>query len=566
MGGQVRIPRSRPTAIALVASILLVPTAEAARQAPACTATNEGTLGTVTATRRIGTRRPFVVAASVSRDIEAETVVHRLVIRRGRATVLEVEARIPPDAPSEIRAALGRGYKGAREVLVRSDGQQYRAVVDGRESAPFAAGAAPDTLTFPDGTPLPPVRASRLVKRLLRKVERLGPPACLEAGEIPGAATTRTAPARAGVRVPPGAPRAICRTDTLANCESFPGCDACVLGCGAKSYLCSAKALLTGPFFFVAAAGCGDEARVCSQACRAPTQPCCPVGCPFRGTSTYKCFGAGNVCCEWFANGVPQGCAQSECCGPDGRKTCCSLGYACTGPNYLCCPAGEAAAVCPGLDACCPSGLECEPSILGRDTCCAPGLSACGTDDQLNDLCCPDGKCCGADELSRRCCAAEETCVGGTTCCRPENVRGTCCAPDDPCGGDCCPGQYCLNNTTCCLPPRSACGASCCDPLTPCCNGTCCPGPDYTCLGGSCCPNNRACGSTCCPDGYACTDPATGTCQACPGGEAPCAFGSGAPTCCPQGTQCCGNGQCCPALQQCCVFEQGLGCYTSCAN
>lgn len=538
----------------ILSAILLASTADATPRPPVCTTSTEGTVGTITATRRIGTKPGFVVSASISRDTAEETVSHRLLVRRGRATVLDVVTRMPPGTAAETTARFEKGYKGVRQVLVRAEGSQYVAVVDGRETAPFAPGIAADQVRFPDGGPLPAVHVSRAVKKVLRKLARLGAPSCLASGEVASVATE----ARGGVT---------CRTDTLANCESFPGCDACQLGCGLRGYGCMAKALLCGVFcFFTGGVDCTAESHQCSEACRAPTQPCCPVGCPFRGLSTYKCFGAGNVCCEWDANGVPQGCDQNECCGPDGRKTCCSNGYECTGPFYLCCPRGEPAAVCPGRDQCCPPALECEPGSLGRNACCAPGTSACGTDADLNDVCCPDGRCCGSDALTRTCCGPGESCVGGKRCCRAEDVRGTCCAPDDPCGADCCPGQYCINNTTCCVPPQKACGAECCDPLTPCCNGRCCPGPDYTCLGGGCCPNNRVCGNTCCPDGYACTNPAASTCQACPGGQVPCAFGSGAPLCCPQGMQCCGNGACCAPNEQCCVFEQGLGCYTSCAN
>jgi len=544
----------RRTMLATLAAAALASAAGAASKEPVCTAAKEGTLGTVTATRRIGTRPGFTVSVSTSRDANEETVINRLLIRRGRATVLDVVTQIPPGGPAETRAHFEKGYKGVHDVLLQQKGAQYVAVVDGRETAPFTPGVSADQVHFPDGEALPTVRVGRAVKKLLKRLTRLGTPPCLAGGEI--------APAAAAIR-----PAATCRTDTLANCETFPGCDGCVLACGVRGYACMAKALLCGPFcFLVGGIDCNAEARQCSEACRAPTQPCCPTGCPFRGSSSYKCFGAGNVCCEWDANGIPEGCAQDECCGPDGQKTCCSNGYECTGPYSLCCPRGEPAAVCPGRDQCCPSGLACKPGSLGRNTCCAPGSSACGVDADLNDLCCPDGKCCGADELTRTCCGPEESCVGGTRCCRPENVRGTCCAPDDPCGADCCPGQYCINNTKCCVPPQKACGDQCCDPLTPCCNGSCCPGPDYTCVAGGCCPNNRVCGTTCCPDGYACTNPATGTCQACPAGETPCAFGSGAPLCCPQGTTCCGNGSCCAANEQCCVFRQGLGCYTSCAN
>src|SRR5579885_1214368 len=452
--------------LATLAAVALASAAGAASKEPVCTAAKEGTLGTVTATRRIGTRPGFTVSVSTSRDANEETVINRLLIRRGRATVLDVVTQIPPGGPAETRAHFEKGYKGVHDVLLQQKGAQYVAVVDGRETAPFTPGVSADQVYFPDGEALPTVRVGRAVKKLLKRLTRLGTPPCLAGGEI--------APAAAAIR-----PAATCRTDTLANCETFPGCDGCVLACGVRGYACMAKALLCGPFcFLVGGIDCNAEARQCSEACRAPTQPCCPTGCPFRGSSSYKCFGAGNVCCEWDANGIPEGCAQDECCGPDGQKTCCSNGYECAGPYSLCCPRGEPAAVCPGRDQCCPSGLACKPGSLGRNTCCA----------------------------------------------------------------------------------------QCCDPLTPCCNVSCCPGPDYTCVAGGCCPNNRVCGTTCCPDGYACTNPTAGTCQACPAGETPCAFGSGAPLCCPQGTTCCGNGSCCAANEQCCVFRQGLGCYTSCAN
>src|SRR5579885_1717529 len=404
--------------LATLAAVALASAAGAASKEPVCTAAKEGTLGTVTATRRIGTRPGFTVSVSVSRDANEETVITRLLIRRGRATVLDVVTRIPPGGAAETRAHFAKGYKGVHDVLVQPKGVQYVAVVDGRETAPFTPGVAAEQVHFPDGGSLPTVRVGRAVKRLLKRITRLGTPPCLAGGEI--------APAAAAIR-----PAATCRTDTLANCETFPGCDGCVLACGLRGYACMAKALLCGPFcFFVGGIDCNAEAAQCSAACRAPTQPCCPVGCPFRGSSSYKCFGAGNVCCEWDANGIPEGCAQDECCGPDGQKTCCSNGYECTGPYSLCCPRGEPAAVCPGQDQCCPSGLACEPGSLGRNTCCAPGSSACGVDADLNDLCCPDGKCCGADELTRTCCGPAGRCVDGGRCCRPENGRGTCCAAE----------------------------------------------------------------------------------------------------------------------------------------
>jgi hypothetical protein len=481
---------------------------------PSCTKQSDGTTEVDSLTARAGTSPPYVLTETSTRDVATGAVSFQLVIAQRKATVLDVTATVSR-TQIDIVTTYGHGFKGIATSELTGDGSTFHGVVDGRQTIPFASGADPSSVTFQDGKPPPRLRVKPGLRKAIKKFGMLRLDTC-----------ARTA--KAARDVLQNCPF----TDDLGLCEPFPGCNNCYRLCDASYIACGwgaiASAALCAPCAFVSGASCIEEEAACHDMCQSPDHACCPLECNGHCSGGH----AGDMCCG------NEGCSQTDCCGT-GQPFCCSPGDTCVdAAKGICCPTDHGDEC---LNGCCPSGQSCIDGFMGAKTCCPTGDNACGPDN----ACCPGTQeCCGDN-----CCGAGQTCIAPATCC---NIT-------DVCGSTCCPSHNCLNGTTCCDAPNFACGGSCCGALDTCCNGSCCSGQ---CLAGQCCPPERLCGTTCCAPGFACTDPASGTCQACPAGNDPCPAGVGDPICCPTGTLCCGNGACCDlnSNMTCCTIGV-VGCY-----
>jgi len=519
--------RHRPSlAAALVCVLALggVPNASAAtapRKNPSCTKQLDGTTEVDTLAARAGASPPYLLAESSSHDSTTGAVTFHQAVTRGQQNVLTVDVVVSASQLT-LTTTYGKGFKGIATSVLTREGDMFRGVVDGRRTALFGATTDPKTVAFEDGQPAPRLRIRPDLKKALKKFAGLSLDTCKRVPKSKGAVR----PQDSTLNCP--------YTDDLGLCEPFPGCNNCDRLCFASYISCGIGAVTSAavciPCAFVSGASCIEEENACSQLCQAPGHPCCPLSCEGH------CSGGatGDACCGGEA------CAPDECCGTT-NPFCCGTGNTCADRNLgICCPDTHGP-VC--NNGCCNSGESCVDGFNNTKTCCATGSNACGPDN----TCCPASQdCCGSN-----CCGPGQTCIQPVTCC---NVA-------DVCGSTCCPSHNCVNGTTCCDAPNFQCGANCCGALDSCCNGQCCNGQ---CLnnGSTCCPPERACGASCCAVGFACTDPAHGTCQQCPGGEDPCPAGQGDPLCCATGTLCCGNGQCCDtsADMTCCATASGPAC------
>ena len=494
--------------LALLAGVMPARAAKKkSRNAPTCTKKKIGTSEVTTLSARAGSNPTFVLQDTHTTDAASKQVTEHTVVKRQKQTVLDITA-----GTDRLTFTFGHGFKGIHHVDVTREGTMLRAVVDGRRTVAFPPGARPASVTFEDGKPAPKLRVSGVVRRALLKFKKVDSTTC------------------ALVTPADGAP--CLYTDSFGECDKFPGCNGCgdvcfgieeecALDAVAGAALCPFCAVVTG-------GGCLYSLKECADACNAPGHECCPVGCG------NFCGAKGTVCCGNDA------CPAEECCGGT-NPFCCGSGEKCIDAAKGLCCAQDHGDVCFNGNGCCPSAQSCLDGISGQ-VCCPAGDATCGADD----ACCPSGQCCHTTE----CCGAGQECLD------------RCCDPADACGTTCCPSHNCLNGNKCCDPPDQPCGGNCCGPFTACCNGQCCPGND-TCVNGSCCPLERTCGSTCCAPGFACTNPALGTCQACPVAQAPCAAGQGNPLCCPGGSECCGDGSCCntSANMTCCSIGGIPGCH-----
>lgn len=571
--------------ILLLAAVLATSTASSSAAAPKivdaeCSGEQVGDTATVGYTMRLRRKKPITITSTLARDGDRETQTTR--IARGRALAMDLRIEFSP-LGTTLRASFGKGVKGAKQFDVLREGDLFRAIVDGRPTALFAADSEPGGLVFEDGQPPPRVSIRRDLQKALAVFAKVGPPPCYRAyaglesppptggrgsrakGILPAGGfeeigecllpidfelATRARPA--GSLDPP------CQKDAFGTCDSHPGCNGCKACCYVKAVECSHAAVAAGVgcakvlgLFGVLACTVVNEALCikltddCSNACRAEGNPCCPKICSNRCTGPKDW-----ICCGEISGANSGICPADRCCGSEPGKYCCSAGQTCR-DGKLCCEA-NAGDTCFGGRGCCPAGQKCIAGPEG-ETCCPEGQGVCGFDGNGEQACCPNGRCCTGDAGSF-CCGAGDVCLPNGTCCNPANV----------CGQTCCPSGACLNGDTCCPSPEfTICGGSCCPSLTTtCCNGQCCDG---ACVNGACCPRDRECAGGCCAEGWRCTNRESGTCEPCPSGQQPCAPDPGNPACCPPGTACCGNGQCCanPA-GQCCDFGAGQLCAQTC--
>jgi hypothetical protein len=511
-------PRFRMAVAVVTAALVWGPAAAApaggGARPPQCSAHREGQLTVGTLSVRSKGVRPFTLEQRSTRNLDTGVVTVNATVRRGKQVALQLEATLETSGAGAGRILYGRGFKGIHEVTFTTDGTTVRGVIDGRRTVAVPVGAAPDALVFEDGQPAPTLRAKPLLRKALAKLGRQAsagcPPASLGGSGLAAAVVLKDP-------LPPDPARGV---DPSGSTD----CIWCQAKCAAEYVACLSGAVATGPFVIFSGPTCLVRGGDCLNDCVAPGKACCPKKC-------------GGLCCT----------ADTTCCGD---FACCSPGSHCASPSFgICCPAGAQA--CSG--GCCAVGEKC---VEGVYCCPADAGDYCG--QELG--CCPPGQRCYQDKDSEgviidQVCCDREPCINNTCCPAGQVCSSTgCCNPTDVCGGACCPradGNVCLNGTTCCQAGK-VCGGGCCPGFAICCNGTCCPNLGDRCIGGLCCPENRACGSTCCPEGYACTNPATGTCQPCAAGEEPCPQFPGNPLCCPRGSQCCGNGQCCGSPLVCC--------------
>ena len=534
----------------------------------ACSGKQEGTTATVGYTLRIK-KKPFLLDTTLARDIIADTATQTTVLSRGKVSALRVELA-SSGAGSTMRVAFGKGFKGVHEIDLAPDGNEFRAVVDGRRTTLFPAGTNATTVAFEDGKPAPRLHVRRDLKKALSVFVKAGLPQCLR--DYAGITSSSLLQAQdsglserllgfihsaRGTAQPQDSLEPPCQKDAFGTCDSFPGCNACKAFCAAKAFECGTAAVtgaaVGGIFgFVVAGVVCIADADDCSDACEKEGNACCPKNCSGRCTGPKE-----SVCCGEITSSNSGICPAEECCGSQDAQFCCLVGYTCRDAAHSLCCKPEEGDPCFNNRECCPvERPRCVPGTRAQtQTCCPDGQSTCGSDANFNDLCCPNGRCCTGPS-GTNCCAEGEMCLPG----------GECCAPGDVCGGTCCPSHVCINNSICCAPPNSAvCGGKCCPALgNTCCNGDCCTG---ACIAGVCCPVDSVCGPTCCPAGHYCANSQTGLCVACPSGQSPCAGSeNGGPTCCPTSIQCCVTG-CCPGGTECCApTTEPLGCYTTCVR
>jgi len=452
-------------------------------------------------------------------------------------------------------ADLGIGFKGIRHTeLTTTDGVRFEGMVDGRPVTLSRSGGTVESLSFTDGARTPRLKVKGAVKRALSKAMKL-------------------------------AEGASCPTSSPSPQAIFDDCDACKLDCNfnptkAGSLLCVANAFVSAvscgasavitPVLCVVSwelngLSCTTNAKNCEDACRA-SDACCKVHCP--GAVGGCCNGDGETCCG--KDGPTGGTCCTSCCSNPPEKA----GANCCGRRGGDLNGAELACVDPNIGLCCePDGTICGHGANGSE-CCAPGETCCN-----DSYCAPAGReCCSdphvgssvqnffcgagqhcVDPAQNLCCAPDAGPECGVTCCASGEVcaNTTCCNPNDLCGQTCCPQPgICLNGNECC-DALHTCGGHCCAGFQQCCNGSCCAG---TCVAGVCCTADRSCGTACCAQGFACTDPAHGTCMACGAGEHGCARVGNNPTCCADGTDCCANGECCAGGTACCATSNGAAC------
>ncbi len=533
-----------------------------------CSGKQEGNTSTVSYNLRIK-KKPYVLATDVARDIVADTSTQTTVLTRGKTTALRF-VLASSGSGTTLQATFGKGFKGIHEIDVAPDGDAFRAVVDGRRTVLFPAGADPSSVAFEDGQPAPKLHVRRDVKKSLSALAKVGAPQCfLDYAGVSSSAAIQPEESVSqcllgfgnSVREriqPEDSLEPPCQKDDLGTCDPFPGCNACKACCGARAGECgetaTVAAAVTGPFgFIVAGAVCIKNTDDCSDACEKEGNACCPKRCSDRCTGPKEW-----VCCGQISGSNSGICPAEQCCGTQDDPHCCSADQQCRRPGpgrAICCDQGDGDP-CFNDRTCCPAAAPRCVSGANGPTCCPDGQSACGVDANDNDLCCATGSCCKANGIA--------TCCGPGQMCLPD---GECCAPGDVCGGTCCPSHVCLNNSTCCAPPNSfVCGGQCCPALgTTCCNGQCCAG---ACVAGVCCPNNRVCGQNCCAPNNYCANAQTGLCVACPAGNEPCVGSeNGGPACCPSAIQCCTTGCCADGLECCTtVGETTPTCHTTCVR
>jgi hypothetical protein len=515
--------------------LLLGSFASGARPAPAptCTVTQDGAVAMRDASLILKRRPKTVLEEHRTRNVSPGEDTFVVVLKRGRHVTLESSLVVHADQSFEFVRKLGRGFKGIKEIRQTHTGSVVTLTVDGRELSIPALQASPPSLVFTDGKPAPRFHVKRAVARLVQT---------MSAGLEALASCTPS-------------------SDSLARGATFNDpfkdeCERCISGCWGVMFACSAVSIgateVVG--FFDSSLSCGGRLESCVDLCNAVGHECCHVHC-------------GDECCGHDGSEKDKICAGARpdfpgtCCtreGICGDNCCAGEGKTCGDPvKGFCCDAGQSG--CGNF--CCGGSNGSHCADAATSLCCNADAEGCGF------LCCPAGQRCASpsndpDLIVCNVCPPGKTGPAcGQTCCAADEVcsAGLCCRPDAMCGGSCCEPQYCLNGNNCCAPPNHACGGSCCAPLQGCCNGQCCDGP---CVGGVCCAPERACGPACCPDGWACTNPANGTCQQCGAGQKGCAPVAGNPMCCATGTECCASGACCAAPLVCCA-PPGLapGCY-----
>jgi hypothetical protein len=470
----------------------------ATKPSSTCMESTEGShyLSTVSGPTKRGSAFTFDITQEV--DLAGGSASFVAVIRRGRRLVLRTTILLP--STTEAFVTYGThyeyGFKGMRDVVLRTDGITVGGTVDGRPLQTTAlTGAEPD-LHFADGGAVPKLRVRRSVRKALLALSRKGVPSC-------------TPPTQGSSVVPLGG----IHPPTIANCSK------CELGCytvtndclksfesNFSTYLaCGISFWLTTPNLCYAAKAkeCADKGAECTERCGLhPPKggtPCCPLRC----NDQIGCKDFGFCCGTNWCDEPDTYCADADppnepglCCR-NGEGTCYddTLGDLKCGAdcNGQCCAPENCTN---GRTRCC----EVYPGSLGTATVCGDDCcTAYGTPDDtkcVNGACCPYAKACG-----NKCCTSHEQCLADSnTCCPIAKVcNGKCCDGSSTCvDGQCIVECDPLAKEQYCPPPLGGPGGFCCH------RGLACCGDDLCCLG-VCCRNQfdvEYCGGG--PDGTQC--------------------------------------------------------------
>lgn len=290
--------------------------------------------------------------------------------------------------------------------------------------------------------------------------------------------------------------------------------------------------------------GCQSDGSMCGGSCdgvlrRACSFPgtgesCRPASCA-NGVATLGAFcNARGACPPAFEQQCPGGSCSGTSCGDE-----CALDSDCTLQQF--CSAGACVAKQPQGEAC-PSDAACISGVCVDGFCCN---AACAGQCEACDVAGSEGKCSpvtGAPHGARTACTTDgSACAGacdgtdaagcaypdtGTACRSPSCTKGVATLAAT-CSGD---GRCPAVQQQACTP--NACSGTACGGASACTTNAQC-GIGKWCAGGVCvlslnvgerCANDAQCGSTLCVDGFCCTQPCNGQCEACdlPGKEGSC--------------------------------------------
>ena len=412
--------------------------------------------------------------------------------------------------------------------------------------------------------------------------------ACAEAGKV-----GQCVPVMGGPR---GTRAACAGTTCRGTCDGtlrkaclYPGsatvCTAasCANAMGTTASVCNGAGACTAATTTTCRANQCLNATTCLVTCSA-TQPCAGATfCDANGVCQPKKTGGG-ACLQGTecANGscVDGVCCETACTGP-----CLSCGL--TGTAGLCRPIvnQDDPANCPGTcdatgvckskrgQTCattaggCVAGTLCADNFCCDRACTGPCEVCSATPGTCTFLsgAAHTGRSCGGTGLCAGTCQAQAACAfpGATTSCRDASCSassGTSAASCDG-AGNCpapvvtpCRANQCLNATMC----LTTCGTQPCTGATFCDgNGICQPKKAM----GATCVLAAECANGSCADGFCCSRPCNGACEACNVTPGTCTFLSGAPH---AGRVCAGTGACvgtCNGLAATCTLP---GATTSC--
>jgi hypothetical protein len=382
-------------------------------------------------------------------------------IDQAGALVMQFDSNLSSDGAYTATWRYGTMVNGIRDAtLVTRDGKHIEGTVNGRALMPFTAASS--TVTYADGTPVPPVVFPAGMDTTLRQI-----PAALKAAMATCRETVRTDPygrptvPRGGSgratkfarRLSGSDPTTFGSSPRIDDTSLAASCGLCIAEAYAAAELCGAACGLS----FGVGCACIVGIPLLYANCHSPGEDvgkgCCPVAC--GPSESILNVGVVFECC--FSGDTCLGDAVGSCCGdglqPCNHSTCCPSNAPCRDVG-ICCPTNQNTCNTPSGPVCCNQGEDCVQGM-----CCPRGSPLC------SGLCCPGGTC----DQTGKCCIDGVCCVAGQV----DTLDG------------CCPGDLLTTDRQHC---GVRCGNNICLRTQHCCNGQCCDGE---CCGASCCPQGQ---------------------------------------------------------------------------